>query len=312
MRRRDFLGAAGLGAAGFLAAGCSGAVSGGADGRAGLGSIGNDTRRGAMPGRARKRRAAMKLSFMTFVCPGWGIEKVVEFAAETDYDGVEIRVDAGHRHEVWSRSTAEERARVRRLFEDKGVEVACVATSVKFAFPEPGKRRENIEAAKANLDLAADLGAPVVRCFAGGGIAALTEDAAAYIAEAFDEIGEHAAGRGVCPMLECGHDIIRTAAEASEVIKRVKVENFGVLWNRSHMDEQTFDALKDRIRHFHIHQEVLDPENRNIAGLAKLMRSIDYDGYVSLEIIKKRNLPEEQLIETGKRLKGQIAEAYAL
>jgi sugar phosphate isomerase/epimerase len=252
----------------------------------------------------------MKLSFMTFVCPEWGIEKVVEFAAETDYDGVEIRVDSGHKHEVSSRSTAEERARVRRLFEDKGVEVACVATSVKLAFPEPGKRRENIDAAKVNLDLAADLGAPVVRCFAGGGAPELTDDAAARIAEAFDEIGEHAAPRGVCPMLECGHDIIKSAAEASEVIGRVKVANFGALWNRSHMDEQTFEALRGRIRHFHVHQEVLDPDNRNIAGLAKLMKSIDYDGYVSLEIIENRNLPEEQLIETGKRLKGQIVEAY--
>jgi sugar phosphate isomerase/epimerase len=272
MRRRDFIKSAGLGAAGIALPGC---LASGLDG-AGPGASGYE----------QKGRATMKLSFMTFVCPEWGIEKVVEFAAETDYDGVEIRVDAGHKHEVSSRSTSEERARVRKLFEDKGVEVACVATSVKLAFSEADKLRENIDAAKANLDLG--------------------------IAEAFDEIGEHAAPRGVCPMLECGHDIIKSAAEASEVIKRVKVANFGVLWNRSNMDEQTFEALKGRIRHFHIHKEVLDPENRNIAGLAKLMKSIDYRGYVSLEIIENRNLPEEQLIETGKRLKAQIAEAYAV
>jgi hypothetical protein len=75
------------------------------------------------------------------------------------------------------------------------------------------------------------------------------------------------------------------------------------------MDEQTFNLLKDHIRHFHVHQEVLEPENDNILHLAKLMKTINYDGYFSLEIIKGENLPEDLLIETAKRLKGYIAQA---
>ena len=42
------------------------------------------------------RGMQMKLSFMTFVCPTWATEKIVKFAKEAGYDGVEIRVDAGH------------------------------------------------------------------------------------------------------------------------------------------------------------------------------------------------------------------------
>jgi sugar phosphate isomerase/epimerase len=49
----------------------------------------------------------IKLSFMTFVCPNWEIEKVVKFAKQANYDGVEIRVDAGHKHEVSSQSPAD-------------------------------------------------------------------------------------------------------------------------------------------------------------------------------------------------------------
>jgi sugar phosphate isomerase/epimerase len=49
----------------------------------------------------------MKLSFMTFVCPEWTIEEAVAFAREAGYDGVEIRVDAGHRHNISSESPAE-------------------------------------------------------------------------------------------------------------------------------------------------------------------------------------------------------------
>jgi sugar phosphate isomerase/epimerase len=74
------------------------------------------------------------------------------------------------------------------------------------------------------------------------------------------------------------------------------------------MDEQTFDLLRDHVRHFHVHDEVLDSTNRNILHLAELMKSINYDGYVSLEIIKGHNLPAELLIDTAKRLKGYIAQ----
>ncbi|OGV74369.1 MAG: hypothetical protein A3K19_27280 [Lentisphaerae bacterium RIFOXYB12_FULL_65_16] len=251
----------------------------------------------------------MKLSFMTFVCPEWDIETAVAFAAKTGYDGVEIRVDAGHKHEISSQSSAAERRRVKGVFAKAGVGVACVATSINFAFPDRATHAENLASAKANLDLAADLGAPVVRIFAGGKIPALTPDAAKQVAAAFDEVGEYAAASGVCPMLECGHDIIKGAAEAAEVLKRVKTANFGALWNHAVMDDETYNVLKPRLRHFHVHDDVLDPQNTAILDLAKRMKPAGYTGYVSLEIIKGTNLPEDLLTETAARLQRYIRQA---
>jgi len=251
----------------------------------------------------------IKLSFMTFVCPNWEIEKIAKFAKQANYDGVEIRVDAGHKHNVSSQTPADRRKYVKKLFDDEGVDIPCVATSVQFGSADLAKRKENIASAKANLDLAGDLKAKVVRIFAGGGIPKLTDESASYIAEAFDEVGEYAKSFGVCPMLECGHDIIVGADEAENVIKRVKTSNFGVLWNHSVMDERTFNVMRPRLRHFHVHDEVLDPQNDNILHLSKLMKSIGYDGYYSLEIIKNEDLPEELLIETTKRLKSYIMQA---
>jgi len=34
------------------------------------------------------------------------------------------------------------------------------------------------------------------------------------------------------------------------------------------MDDASFAALKDRIRHFHVHDEVLQPDNTNLVQLA--------------------------------------------
>ncbi|MGB9595728.1 MAG: sugar phosphate isomerase/epimerase family protein [Candidatus Poribacteria bacterium] len=251
----------------------------------------------------------IKLSFMTFVCPTWEIGKIVKFAKQANYDGVEIRVDEGHKHDISSKTPADRRKYVKKLFDDEGVSIPCIATSVQFGSPDLAKRKDNIASAKANLDLASDLGAKVVRIFAGGGIPKLTDESASYIAEAFDEVGEYAKSSGVCPMLECGHDIIVSAVEADNVIKRVKTSNFGVLWNHSVMDNQTLNVMRSRLRHFHVHDEVLDPQNDNILHLSKLMKSIGYDGYYSLEIIKGVDLAEDLLIETAKRLKGYIMQA---
>lgn len=272
-----------------------------------LSSLAFRTASGAAPADA-PRPMKMKLSFMTFVCPTWTMDKIATFAREAGYDGVEIRVDAKHRHDLSSASSAEVRRQTKKLFADEGVEIAAVATSVHLANPNPDKHQANLDSARANLDLAADLGAPVVRMFAGGGIPKLTPEAARQVAAAFDEVGEHAKGSSSCPILECGHDIIKAASEAGEVIRQVRTPNFGVLWNTSTMDDVTFDTLKERLRHFHVHDEVLQPGNTNLVGLARRVKGIGFQGFVSLEIIRNQDLPEDLLKQTAVELKRQIAE----
>ena len=251
----------------------------------------------------------MKLSFMTFVCPGWDIERIVSFARKAGYDGVEVRVDEGHKHGISSKSPLEYRRHVKKLFNNYGVEVSSIATSVQFGFSSPGKRRENIEAAKANIELAGDLEAKVVRIFAGGDVQQLTDSAAEYIAEAFTEVGDYAIQYGVCPVLETLHDIVRSAEDALKIIHRVKTMNFGILWNHSDIDQKSFNLVGKYIRHFHVHEEVLDPQNKNVLHLAKLMKTINFNGYISLEIIRGYDLPEDLLIKTAERLKSYMAQA---
>jgi sugar phosphate isomerase/epimerase len=198
---------------------------------------------------------------------------------------------------------------VKKLFNNYGVEVSSIATSVQFGFSSPGKRRENIEAAKANIELAGDLEAKVVRIFAGGDVQQLTDSAAEYIAEAFTEVGDYAIQYGVCPVLETLHDIVRSAEDALKIIHRVKTMNFGILWNHSDIDQKSFNLVGKYIRHFHVHEEVLDPQNKNVLHLAKLMKTINFNGYISLEIIRGYDLPEDLLIKTAERLKSYMAQA---
>lgn len=251
----------------------------------------------------------MKISFMTFVCPTWELERIPRFARKAGYDGVEIRVDAGHKHGLSSQSSYWDRAYARRLFAREGIEIACVATSVQFAIKDLAKRQEMVEQAKANITLAAHLGANVVRFFAGGRNAdQVTPEIAQILGDAFTEVGEFAQVYHVRPMLETGHDIVKGKDEALAVIEHVKTPNFGILWNHSVMEPDFFAQLKDYISHFHVHQEVLEPDNLNIRRLATMMKEVDYNGYISLEIIRGEDMSEEELIETARRLNLQISQ----
>ena len=195
------------------------------------------------------------------------------------------------------------------LFIREGIEISSVATSVKFSHTDETKRRKNIEQAKQDIKLASHLGANVVRIFAGGASGELNSDLAKIIGDSFTEVGEYAIQDEVCPMLETGHDIIEGSKEALQVIENVRTPNFGVLWNHAQLDDQVFNDLKNYIRHFHVHNPVLDEENEDIKDLAQKMKKVDYKGYISLEIIRGENMAEKELKETAQRLNKQIAEA---
>lgn len=254
----------------------------------------------------------MKFSFMTWVTPRWTLEELVNFASRVGYDGVELRVDVGHMHCIDWRISSGERRRIRKLFTDKDVKVSCIATSISFGFPDERIRRENIEVAKRYIELAGDLDAKVIRCFGGligsGKVVELSDRTLDYIASAYREVGEYGADYGVCPLLEM-HDAFSverfpSSLEASrmalEVIKRSDTRNIGILWNQNMLDKESFDLIGGYIRHFHINKTEDDSEDRGLFETMKLMHSIGFQGFFSLEHIWReslKNLPPERILE---------------
>src|SRR5579871_5893298 len=102
----------------------------------------------------------MRLAFATLGCPHWDLPAIAQRAAEYGYDGVELRgVDGEH---VGPALNATERRRVRDLFADHGVRIAALMGYTRFTAPEEGVRRQNEDDLLRMLDLAVDLGAPIV------------------------------------------------------------------------------------------------------------------------------------------------------
>jgi sugar phosphate isomerase/epimerase len=248
---------------------------------------------------------------MTWVCPGWSLERIATFAATGPYDGVEFRVDADHDHGVSTASSAADRQAVVDLFADHGVDVPAVATSEGLAIVDDDARAAEIEAAKANAALAGDLGADVLRVFAKGDQDELNDAAADAAARAFTELGDFAADHGVTPALETVHDVVEGVDEALAIADRVATENFGLLWNRPDITPEELDRIEDLVEHVHLHEPALNSEDDGVPDMIRQFGERDYEGYFSLEIMRGEDLPESELVEGGERLRGFLADNTA-
>ena len=200
----------------------------------------------------------MKYAFMTFSTPTLTMEENLAAAKRFGYDGLEPRMDAGHAHGVELDASSAKRAELRRAAEEAGVELACLATSLKYA--DPAARADMLEQTRARLELAAEFGIPVLRVFGGTIPEGLARDAAIeHVASALAEVAPYARERGVVVCMET-HDDWCDPRHVAAVMRAVDDPHVAVNWDIMHpvrMGHATmaeaFEILEPWIRHVHVH-----------------------------------------------------------
>jgi sugar phosphate isomerase/epimerase len=241
----------------------------------------------------------LRYSFMTFACPRYSLEQVITAAVRHGYDGVEPRAAEGHRHGIELELTPAERSTIRRQFDDAGVAVACIATSVSLNHSDQKERRRMADSARAYCELAADLGSQRIRVFGGydpeqPGI----EAASARVGEALDACADTAAKCDVYICLET-HDYFSAGAHVAAVCNAVDSPWVRAAWDTQHPItaaediDVTASVLMPFVEHVHFHdvdrangQNEVVPIWEGQAPIAKflsLFRKHGYDGFVSGE-----------------------------
>ncbi|WP_336322556.1 sugar phosphate isomerase/epimerase family protein [Streptomyces lavendofoliae] len=170
----------------------------------------------------------MKYAFSTLGVPGMPVPDVVRLAAESGYQGVELR--AHPEEPVHTGLVGHERRAVAEEFARAGVEILTVAGYARVA--EVGDDEPVYEELHRLLYLAADLGARHVRVFPGGG----EQDPAEADATAARRLGaaaEVAADLGVRILVET-HDSHRTGADVARIVGAVGHKHVGALWDVMH------------------------------------------------------------------------------
>ncbi|MDF1566997.1 MAG: sugar phosphate isomerase/epimerase [Spirochaetaceae bacterium] len=253
----------------------------------------------------------MKYAFMSFSTPESTLTEMIEIARRYGYDGLEPRLDSHHAHGIEVAADRGTRRVIVEQMEAGSIELGCLATSLKFADPAltDSVTRESYQ----RIDLAADLGAPVLRVFGGQIPEGITRDAAIdHAVRLLASIAFYAGERGVKLCMET-HDDWCDPRHVAAVLSRVDHPAIAVNWDIMHpirvcgytMDE-AFEILKPWIGHVHVH-DGMGPEQAKFAAngtgdidqmmpigtggidhrrALELLRNIDYAGFISGEWIR--------------------------
>ena len=246
----------------------------------------------------------VKLATMTSVCPDWDLSQIIDGMKRHGYAGLEPRVGWGHAAGLELDMPASERDAVRGRFEKEGLAICCVATGARFATPDAGELENYLQEARAGIDLAADLGAPVIRTFGGARGGGELYGIVHRTAEAYKRVVDYAAEKGVTVMMET-HDEWCVSTQVRAVVEQVDHPNLRVLWDLMHTQrfmerpEETMRNIGHLAVHLHAHDGLYEtPEARiTTVGMGdgtidhatplQLLNGAGFDGYFSVEVIHK-------------------------
>jgi len=241
----------------------------------------------------------MKLAFSTLGCPEWELADVVAAARNWGYEGVELRAVGGSL-DLLGRAEfqPEQLATTRTDFDD--LEICCVDTSCVFHSTHASERAEQVNIAIAHSELAAKLGAPLIRVFPDkiqpGAHREQTRDC---IAASLREIAERMPD-DVNVGLETHGDFARAEC-AAEIVTLANHPKVKLIW-----DVTNSVAAGDAIQHAarvvqpylaHVHLRDAKPVAGSehwlpvLAGTGRVsfaeavaaLRELNYNGFVSFE-----------------------------
>jgi len=241
------------------------------------------------------------LSFSTLGCPDWPLKQIVDFAAQHDFKGIEVR---GLMREMnltqCKEFSKQSMATSLSLLQDNGLKFVNLGSSATLHFPEGNERTKNIDEGKRYVDLAQELKCPYIRVFPNNFPKDQEKNQTMdLIAQGLLELGNHAKGSNVVVLIESHGDLIYVN-DLQLVLKASEHKQVGLIWDITNMwtitkesPTMAYEKLKNYIHHTHIKNAKLGNDKitytRLEQGDVPIFEAIDalseggYKGYYSFE-----------------------------
>lgn len=240
---------------------------------------------------------------------GLAVEQAIDVLAEHGYEAIDICLEMAPPFfpvptpHLSPDDGSAKRQQVRKRADQAGIAIAALNAHTNLCARNPSVRDANARFLEGSVELAADLGAPIVVTAAGG------KDAYGYEQWFFDWAVEvlrrvlpRAERLGVLLAIEAGSPAGSLIYNLKTMQKLLGVEGLGglrVLFDCAHYHMRgdspvtVFNALKDHVIHMHAKDAAGDPENIvfpplgrgevDFDGLLGAMAQAGYEGYVAME-----------------------------
>ena len=266
-----------------------------------------------------KKETSLKLSFSTLGCPDWSFDKIIDFARDNQYSGIEVRgilrqMDLPLVPEF---SNTETISTTMKKMNDRGLKFVDLGSSCALHFPKGEERTKNLDEGKRFIDLAAKLNCPYIRVFPNQ----IPKDrdrqeTLNLIIDGLKELGAYASNTNVTVLLESHGELIYKK-DLLVVMEGAASPHVGLVWDVCNMwivtketPEEVYASLKPFIRHTHIKDLKIENGKEEYVllgtGIVPIFQAIDllyknnYPCYYSFEWEKlwHPEIPDPQIALT--------------
>ena len=249
----------------------------------------------------------MKIAFSTLGCPDFSWSDIYSVAKDFGFDGIEIRGIGKDISAVRARPFTDGQIdRTIATLESLGLEIPCLTSGccLKFA--------DKLEETKAELSeyikLAVKLGTPYIRVLADLEPDPRGEIDDEYMARAIKEVAAEAKDTGVTLLIET-NGVYSDTKRLRALLDKVNCREVAALWDIHHpyrfaheTPETTIENLGSYIKYVHVKDSIMEKGQDGkktikyrmmgfgdmpIPGMLHALREIGYEGYISLEWVKR-------------------------
>jgi sugar phosphate isomerase/epimerase len=258
----------------------------------------------ASAGAAHASRIKLSCNLYSFNAPltsgEMTLEQVIDFCAEIGFEAVD---PTGYYFKGYPAPAADELVfRIKHRAFRAGLDISGTGVRNDFTLADPVARDAEVAHVTRWIDVAAKLGAPVLRVFAGRGVPDGRTEAETreWVVSCLTSVVERAAARGVMIALQNHDDFVKTADQVLELRRRVPSEWFGLNVDIGSLRTgDPYDEIAKLAPHAYTWQlkELVyrgtREEKTDVARVVRIIREAGYRGYVPIETLGPGNAREK-------------------
>ncbi len=230
----------------------------------------------------------MKFGLVTYEwAKDWDLQTLISNCEKSGVLGVELRTE--HAHGVETNLNANQRAEVKKRFEDSLVTCLGYGSNFEYHSPDQAKLQENIQQTKDYIKLCKDIGATGIKVKPNNLPSEIPkEKTIAQIATSLNEVGKFGQDHGQLIRVEVHGHHTQELPNMKAIFDQVTESNVKICWNCNDEDllppglEGNFNMVKKWFGDT-VHVREFDVGDYPYQKLFDLFAGIDYDGWILLE-----------------------------
>ncbi|MFC2080934.1 sugar phosphate isomerase/epimerase family protein [Bacteroidota bacterium] len=235
--------------------------------------------------------------------PGMTLFELLEFCAENNFDALD---PTGYFFPGYPEVPSDDYINKfkRRAFQ-LGIDISGTGVRNNFASPDPEKRAADVQHVKEWIEVAAKLGAPVLRVFAGPvpeGYEDKWDEVAGWMVECLKECADYGEKFGVLVGVQNHGDMLKTADETIKIVKMVNSDWFGIIVDTGYFLTEDPYVDIEKVIPYAVNWQVKEspfgkasPIRTDLERLMKIIKRSGYRGYIPIETLSLQGRPYDPL-----------------